>query len=87
MDQKAKVLVGLEGDARLLGKFIKQAIPEGAGFALLLFEFEGDAMTWVSNANRADMVIALKELIVRLETGTTAPHGQPFHPANRPGKG
>ena len=36
------------------------------GFALLIFEFgEGGAMFYISNADRKNMVLALKEFIVK----------------------
>jgi len=37
------------------------------GFALQIFEFEGPAFFWISNANRADMIKALREFIRREE--------------------
>ena len=35
------------------------------GFALMLFSFEGPEFTWISNANRADMVKTMQEFIRR----------------------
>lgn len=35
------------------------------GFALMIFSFEGPEFTWISNAQRADMVKALQEFIQR----------------------
>jgi hypothetical protein len=35
------------------------------GFALMIFSFEGPEFTWISNAQRADMVKAMQEFIAR----------------------
>jgi len=35
------------------------------GFALMLFSFEGPEFTWISNAQRADMVKSMQEFISR----------------------
>lgn len=46
------------------------------GFALLTFDFgSGGRMNWISNANRADMLVALKELIANFE-GRAIPPGR-----------
>lgn len=40
------------------------------GFALLVFEFgevNAGRMNWISNAERADMIVALKEMVAQLE--------------------
>ena len=44
--------------------------PRTFGFALLLFKFnkvEKGHMDWISNADRKDMIVALKEMIAQLE--------------------
>lgn len=62
----------LEAKAREIGKLIDSAINESVtggasekrfGFALLLFSFDGSELTWLSNAERADMIKALEELL------------------------
>lgn len=81
-------LMQMEEAARDLGRRLKRDMPPGVGYALLLFHFgEGGSMTYVSSAQRADMILALEEMLVRLKTGGVAPHGAPNHPANKPGKG
>jgi hypothetical protein len=35
------------------------------GFALFIFSFDGPEFTWISNAQRADMVKAMQEFIDR----------------------
>lgn len=42
-----------------------QTHKEKWGFGLFLFSMEGPEFTWISNAQRADMVKALKEFIER----------------------
>lgn len=47
------------------------------GFGVLIFEFgkiERGRMNWISNAERADMIVALKEMIAQLE-GRVPPAG------------
>lgn len=37
----------------------------GMGFALFVFDFNGPAFTWISNAQRASMIEAIQEFIKR----------------------
>jgi hypothetical protein len=63
--------------ANVLGRFLDETINEGRtgeartwGFALLLFPFgdgEQERMNYISNANREDMLVALKELVAHFE--------------------
>ena len=39
---------------------------EKCGFALMLFSFDGPEFTWISNAQRADMVKTMQEFIRRI---------------------
>lgn len=60
--------VNIDGflNGRDKGKITRRTI----GFALLVFPFDGPhgaRTNWVSNAQRADMVIALKEIVARFE--------------------
>lgn len=43
--------------------------PKQYGFALLLFSFEGEELTWISNAERDDMIRLLEELLERWRRG------------------
>jgi hypothetical protein len=53
--------------ALLLGvaSYLHENCPKGFGFALQLFEFKGEAFFYFSNANREDMIKALREFINR----------------------
>lgn len=52
---------------RDLADKIQKEIP-GLGFALFVFEFHNSGMSnYISNAQREDMITALKETIQRLE--------------------
>lgn len=63
-----KRLEELEEGARHLGETIAEACPPDTGFCLLLFDYvPGGWMTFISNADRQDMVQALKKLITKLE--------------------
>ena len=52
-----------------IGGLIGKALPPGWGFALLFFPFGAKAgrMNYISNAQRNDMLAALKELTARFE--------------------
>lgn len=64
-------LLELEAKARAIGRIIGGACPPGVGFSLQLFDF-GDSgfCTYISNAQRDDMIKAMKELIGKLEAST-----------------
>jgi len=54
--------------AALLGRAFDsfgQKSNERWGFALMIFSFDGPEFTWISNAQRADMVKAIQEFISR----------------------
>ena len=58
----------LESTARVVGVRIEQALPPGVGFTLLLFTFgEGGWLTYLSSAQRADMIRTLREALAKLE--------------------
>jgi len=69
-----KTLHDLEDSARKLGRALDDVLnptrPKTAGFALLLFSFDGPELTWISNADRADMLKALGEFMTHAEAGT-----------------
>lgn len=68
MDKRA-LLEQAEVRAKNLGRHLHAQMPEGWGFALILFSFgEGGFSTYISDANRADMIAALKECIEKLES-------------------
>lgn len=72
-------LAEAEAVAREVGRLIGSAVPEGYGFAVLVFSFgPGGATTYVSNADRADMIRALRECADRLEARKDTPAGEPF---------
>lgn len=58
----------------MLSPELKEAMPDGWGFALLFFNHgdHGD-MLYASSAERSGMVLALRELANKLESGD-APH-------------
>lgn len=57
----------IEQKMQSLARVIAGSIPQGCGFALLVFAFEGPEASYVSNANRSDMIRALRECADRLE--------------------
>jgi hypothetical protein len=65
---KSEILLELEKEARRLGRKLKKEMPPGCGFGLVLFTFgDGDELTYLSSANRSDMINVYKELIQHLE--------------------
>ena len=52
---------------RKMGLVISKSLPPGWGFGLFLFEFSGRSFFWISNADRKDMIKALREFIAREE--------------------
>ena len=58
----------LEGTARHLAAVIDATIKKGLkryGFTLFLFSFDGPELTYISNAQREDMVKAVQEWLNR----------------------
>ena len=69
-----------QGIAQIVGPLFDQS---GACFALLGFT-PGDRgwATWVSNARRADMIRALRDMADRLEMGEDMPRIRPGEPVS-----
>ena len=75
----AAVLRNLEAKARSLGRTLDDTInPSNPatgkrdrknGFTLLLFSFEGPELTWISNAEREDMIRLLDEILLKMKAG------------------
>lgn len=82
------VLLKIESQLRDMGNIINDRLkPLGLGFTLIIFTYGKDGFSsYLSSANRKDMIELMKETIMKLEAGAVAPHGQPNHPANNPGK-
>lgn len=59
----------LEKQARKLANLIGYGIEKGHGFVLMVFSFDGPEMTWISNANREDMIKVLDEFKAALING------------------
>jgi hypothetical protein len=55
---------------RILGSAINDIGYKGRyGFALMLFSFEGPEFTYISNADRDDMIRVLEEFIAKCKSG------------------
>jgi hypothetical protein len=67
------VLREMESDARSLAQLLDTGLnPDGerkAGFGLLIFSFEGSELTWISNAERSDMIRMFEELLAKWKRG------------------
>lgn len=55
-----------------VGQLIQMSLPEGWGFSLLIFDFDNaktdGGVFYVSNAQRADMLVAMREFIANVES-------------------
>ena len=73
MDDGLGQLIRMEEHARGIGKVLKDAMPPGIGFALVLFSFGSDGwLTYLSNGEREDMIKCLEETLQKIKT---SPHG------------
>ena len=58
-----------ENHARDLGRLLKKNMPEGWGFSLVLYNFEGDGfMTYLSSGNREDCIKMIEELLTKIKS-------------------
>ena len=67
-------LRAMEHEARLLGKLLDEGLRsqfgEKMGFTLFLFTFgDNEEFTYISNANRQDMINTVREWLTAQETG------------------
>ena len=68
-----------EESSREIAKMLGEITPQGWGFAFLMFEFSpGNQSTWISNAQRSDMIKMLRELADRLDVDTAGGPVAPF---------
>jgi hypothetical protein len=64
---------------KALAGLLRETFPK-YGFALLVFDFNSPGrMNYISNAQRGDMLFALKELITKFESQTHGQATQPIH--------
>jgi len=69
-----------EANCREIAARIGAVTPKGWGFALLMFEFNGKESTWISNAQRRDMITMIRELADKLELDMA---GGPVSPSSQ----
>jgi len=61
-DEKAEAML------KEIGELLRSACPKGYGFSLLIFSFgAGGNMFYTSNADREDMIRAMKEFIQKFQ--------------------
>lgn len=70
---RVDILARMEASVRPLLDHIKANTPPETGFALLLFRFDGAEGTYGSNAQRTEMIQALRECADRLEARQDKP--------------
>lgn len=57
----------VEEKLRTIGRSLKDQMPEGFGFTLLIFSYTPGAMFYMSSAERTDMIAAMREFIAKHE--------------------
>jgi hypothetical protein len=58
----------IEGLLKDVGNGLKERMPDGWGFSLLIFSYgDGGSMFYLSSAQRADMIKAMREFIEKFE--------------------
>jgi predicted hydrocarbon binding protein len=63
-DYRVPVSDEIKDTLRDMGRTIGKALPKGWGFTLLIYTFgEGGTMTYISNAQREDMLKAMQEFL------------------------
>lgn len=62
---------------RDIGNVLREAVGKDAGFALFVFDWDEKGwLTYMSNAERSDMVRVLREHLERMEAGTDNTEGR-----------
>ena len=60
----------LEADSRRLAEILGKELPEGVGFQLFVFGFgEEGNLAYISNAQREDCILAVREWLCHVEQG------------------
>ncbi len=68
MADREIMLEELEDLAKEVGRLIKDVMPKGVGFTLMIFTMgEGGWMTYLSSAERTTMIKAMKEFIEKAD--------------------
>jgi hypothetical protein len=57
----------VEEKLREIGRTLKGQMPEGFGFALLIFSYQPGSMFYMSSAERDTMIAAMREFIAKHE--------------------
>lgn len=57
----------VEEKLREIGRTLKEQMPEGFGFALLIFSYKPGSMFYLSSAERDTMIAAMREFIAKHE--------------------
>lgn len=60
--------VEVETLLKKISRGLKSVMPEGYGFALFIFEYQGPTFMYASSAQREDVIKLMKEFIEKLET-------------------
>lgn len=79
MSEHGPIEAALHGVMNGVAEVLEDVLPAGYGFALLAFKLNVAGpghMNYISNAERADMIAALKELIANFEGRGHAPPPQ-----------
>lgn len=68
MENNEEIIMCTKGKMQKIAQKVQDELPEGFGFIVLTFKFnEKGQMIYISNANREDVVEAMKEFIKKTE--------------------
>jgi hypothetical protein len=57
----------IEEKLRMIGRWLKDQMPKGFGFTLLIFSYKPGSMFYISSAERDTMITAMREFIAKHE--------------------
>jgi hypothetical protein len=56
-----------EKKLREIGRTLKESMPDGFGFTVLVFSYKGKELFYISSAEREGMIATMREFIAKFE--------------------
>jgi len=56
-----------EQKLREIGRTLKESMPDGFGFTVLVFSYKGKELFYISSAEREGMIATMREFIAKFE--------------------
>ena len=66
----------VESKMQEIAREVDVRVPAGWGFTVLVYEFDGGGLAWISNSVRADAIKLVREWCDRIEHGETGRVGK-----------